>query len=119
MAAIKELCKKRGILRSGVKPILVKKLYQWEKENKALNLKPPTPKTPRPDNDNDDEEYGYKQNEMDRGWWGLTSQETPRKKVKLAKKSSRIADVKPNLVKTVKFFESFVEDIVENVIDQE
>ena len=55
--ALKSLCKDRGIPRSATKPILVKRLREWESKNNTLKLIPRTPKRPRPESDNEDDDY--------------------------------------------------------------
>ena len=56
MPQIKALCKKRGIPRSETKPILVKRLNEWEKKNNTIMITPRTPKRARPE-DNDTLNY--------------------------------------------------------------
>ena len=41
MPALKALCKNRGIPRSGIKPVLVKNLNEWERQNSTIKITTP------------------------------------------------------------------------------
>ena len=76
LPALKALCKDRGIPRTAVKPILIKRLKEWDSKNNTIKVTTRTPKRPRtPDNedrDRNDDEGG-----------GTASYETPKKKTRL------------------------------------